>query len=234
MKQLTALFFSAALAVACLSSAAAGPGSALLVYSTYLGSFADEQGRSVALDRDGRALCHRLHVFCCLPSPIAAAVTLPARRGRLRSPFRSCRPTTDYLYWFNVDPLRRGRKAWRCRRCQGNTYITGYALEDFCTVFGAVPGIPPDLLRRDRCLWLKIGGDGSGLAYCTFLGGSDWDAAEPSPWTSWATLYLVVPGRTTSHDRRRRQSAIASQAMSSWLLDASGTALTYSTYLANW
>ena len=60
-------FFSAALAVACLSSAAAGPGSALLVYSTYLGSFADEQGRSVALDRDSPRLCHRLHLFCCFP-----------------------------------------------------------------------------------------------------------------------------------------------------------------------
>ncbi|MCB0246889.1 MAG: SBBP repeat-containing protein, partial [Anaerolineae bacterium] len=163
MKQLTALFFSAALAVACLSSAAAGPGSALLVYSTYLGSFADEQGRSVALDRDGRAYVTGYTSSAVFPadsggdSPQHGVDVYAAR-------FDPDGTGVDYLYWFNALTLYAEDEGYGVAAdVQGNTYITGYTRsEDFCTVFGAVPGYHPTYFGETDAFVLKIKADGSG------------------------------------------------------------------------
>lgn len=55
MKSITAIFLTTGLALAGLTSSTASPNAPLMVYSTYLGSDADEQGRGVAIDSAGRA-----------------------------------------------------------------------------------------------------------------------------------------------------------------------------------
>ena len=234
MKQLTALFFSAALAVACLSSAAAGPGSALLVYSTYLGSFADEQGRSVALDRDGRAYVTGYTSSAVFPadsggdSPQHGVDVYAAR-------FVADGTSVDYLYWFNALTLYAEDEGYGVAAdAEGNTYITGYTRsEDFCTVFGTVPGYHPTYYGETDAFVLKIKADGSGLDYCTFLGGNDWDAGRAITVDTLGNAYVV--GGTWSEDFPTTpgavQSAIGGQRdVFLAKLDASGTRLLYSTF----
>ena len=87
MKQLLAAFVSATLAVAILSSAAAGPDTPTLVYSSYLGNVADEQGRSVALDAAGRAYVTGYTSSVAFPAAHAGRLAR-SWRGRLRGPLR--------------------------------------------------------------------------------------------------------------------------------------------------
>lgn len=241
MKQLLAAFLSAALAVAILSSAAAGPATPTLVYSTYLGSDADEQGRGVALDAAGRAYVTGYTSSVVFPADSRWQVADGEEVSEhgvdvYAARFDPAGATTDYLYWFNALTLYAEDEGYGVAAdVQGNTYITGYTRsEDFCTVFGTVPGYHPTYYGETDAFVLKIKADGSGLAYCTFLGGSDWDAGRAITVDKLGNAYVV--GGTWSDDFPTTagavQPAIAGQRdVFLAKLDASGTALTYSTYL---
>ena len=241
MKQLLAVLLSTTLAIAVLTSAAASPAADALVYSTYLGNSADEQGRSVAIDSAGRAYV----------TGYTSSVVFPAdSRWRMadsrRTPnhgvdvyavrFDPSGASTDYLYWFNALTLYAEDEGYSIAAdVQGNAYITGYTRSsDFCTVFGAVPGYHTTYYGETDAFVLKIKADGSGLAYCTFLGGTDWDAGRAITVDKLGNAYIV--GGTWSTDFPTTAGAV--QPSIAGLrdvflakLDASGTALLYSTFL---
>ena len=235
MKQLLAVFVSATLVLAILSSAAASPAANALVYSTYLGNVADEQGRSVAIDGAGRAYVTGYTSSAIFPSTRAGespnhGVDVYAAR------FDPAGATTDYLFWFNALTLYAEDEGYGVAAdVQGNTYITGYTRsEDFCTVFGAVPGYHPTYYGETDAFVLKIKADGSGLAYCTFLGGSDWDAGRAITVDTEGNAYVV--GGTWSDDFPTTagavQNAIGGQRdIFLAKLDNNGTRLLYSTFL---
>ena len=234
MKQLLAIFFSSMLAVAVLSSAVAGPDTPALLYSTYLGNVADEQGRSVALDSSGRAYVTGYTSSVVFPEMTRSnapdhGVDVYAAR------FDPAGATTDYLYWFNALTLYAEDEGYGVAAdAEGNTYITGYTRsEDFCTVFGAVSGYHPTYYGETDAFVLKIKADGSGLDYCTFLGGNDWDAGRAITVDTLGNAYVV--GGTWSEDFPTTpgavQSAIGGQRdVFLAKLDASGTRLLYSTF----
>lgn len=142
----------------------------------------------------------------------------------------------DYLYWFNALTLYAEDEGYSIANdAEGNAYITGYTRSgDFCTVFGVVPGYHTTYYGETDAFVLKIKADGSGLAYCTFLGGSDWDAGRAITVDSLGNAYVV--GGTWSDDFPTTagavQSAIGGQRdVFLAKLDAGGTALAYSTFL---
>ncbi|MEZ4768366.1 MAG: SBBP repeat-containing protein [Caldilineales bacterium] len=235
MKLITAIFLTTGLALAGAINSAAGPETPSVVYSTYLGSYADEQGRSVAMDSAGRAYVTGYTSSAVFPAPRPGAspdhgVDVYAVR------FDPGGSSADYLYWFNALTLYAEDEGYSIAAdAQGNAYVTGYTRsEDFCTVFGAVPGYHTTYYGETDAFVLKIKADGSGLAYCTFLGGSDWDAGRAITVDQLGNAYVV--GGTWSRDFPT--TAGAAQGNIGGLRDvflaklsSDGTALMYSTFL---
>lgn len=235
MKPITAILLTTVLALAGVPGSAVRQDAATLVYSTYLGSNADEQGRGVALDSAGRAYVTGYTSSVVFPAAQAGdspdhGVDVYAAR------FDPDGANTDYLFWFNALTLFAEDEGYSVAAdIQGNTYITGYTRsEDFCTVFGVVPGYHPTYYGETDAFVLKIRADGSGLDYCTFLGGSDWDAGRAITVDKLGNAYVV--GGTWSDDFPATagavQSAIGGQRdVFLAKLDANGTRLLYSTFL---
>lgn len=235
MKQLVATILAAGLALATLLGAAAGPAAPAVIYSTFLGSDADEQGRSVAIDQAGRAYVTGYTSSTTFPGTDAGrtpnhGVDVYAVR------FDPTGSSTEYLYWFNALTLFAEDEGFSVAvDGQGAAYVTGYTRsEDFCTVFGAVPGYHPTYFGETDAFVLKIKPDGSGLAYCTFLGGSDWDSGRAIAVDSAGNAYVV--GGTWSTDFPTTADAVQSSLAGLRdiflaRLNADGTALEYSTLL---
>lgn len=205
------------------------------VFSTYLGSESEDQGSSLVVDAQGRPLI----------TGYTSGTRFPASRHAdspqhgvdvFATRFDADGAAANYLYWFNALTLFAEDEGYGVALdAQGNAYVTGYTRsEDFCTVFGAVPGYHSTYYGETDAFVLKIRADGSGLAYCTFLGGADWDVARAIAVDrlgnayvaggTWSTDFPTTPGAA--------QTALASQRDTFLVkLDAAGTALLYSTFL---
>lgn len=235
MKHLTAVLLSAVLALAALPGAASSPGTPGIVYSTYLGNSADEQGRSVAIDSAGRAYVTGYTSSVVFPS--ASGPDSPDHGVDVYAVrFDPGGANTDYLLWFNALTLFAEDEGYSIATdAQGNAYVTGFTRsEDFCTVFGTVPGYHTTYYGETDAFVLKIKADGSGLAYCTFLGGTDWDAGRAITVDQLGNAYIV--GGTWSSDFPTTAGAVqpsigGQRDVFLAKLDASGTALLYSTFL---
>ena len=191
MKQLALSFL---LLAALVTSVAAAPGPSDLpwVYSTYLGSESEDQGASVALDTQGRATV----------TGYTSGTSFPALSGArapqhgvdvFASRFDADGATVSNVYWFNALTLFAEDEGYSVALDeQGNAYVTGYTRsEDFCTVFGSVPGYHPTYYGETDAFVLKIRADGSGLDYCTFLGGGDWDVGRAIAVDKLGNAYVV-------------------------------------------
>ncbi|MEZ4513572.1 MAG: SBBP repeat-containing protein [Chloroflexota bacterium] len=85
----------------------------------------------------------------------------------------------DYLLWFYATNASDIDEAFDIAvDAEGAAYVVGHTRSaDFCTLFGAVPGYDSSYNDNGDAFLLKVKPDGSGLAFCTFLGGTDWDLA---------------------------------------------------------
>lgn len=209
--------------------AAAGPTDTPLLWSTFLGSDAEDQAAGVVLDLQGRVLA----------AGFTSGTAFPADAGlhgvdAFAARFATDGAQTDLLYWFNALTLFAEDEAYAVAVDDAdNLYITGYTRsEDFCTVFGNVPGYQPVYQGETDAFVAKIRGDGSGLAYCTFLGGDDWDVGRAIAVDRLGNAYVV--GGTWSVDFPTTAGAVQlglAGLRDAFVakLDPSGTALLYST-----
>ena len=205
------------------------------VYSTYLGSESEDQGAGVVVDTQGRAIV----------TGFTSGTSFPAETGpgapqhgvdAFVTRFTADGTATDFTYWFNALTLFAEDEGYSIALdAQGNAYVTGYTRSaDFCTVFGTVPGYHPTYFGETDAFVLKIHADGSGLAYCTFLGGTDWDVGRAITVDTNGNAFVV--GGTWSTDFPTTPSAVQpvlANLRDTFLakLDASGTTLLYSTFL---
>ena len=230
---LTCLLVITLAATALSAATAAPPEGATIVYSTYLGSDLDDVGYSVALDSAGRAY---VTGYSSSPQFPSAAVAPEHGIDVFVARFNPSGSATEYLFWFNALTLFAEDEGYGVAAdIHGNAYVTGYTRSaDFCAVFGTVPGYHPTYFGETDAFVLKIKADGSGLAYCTFLGGSDWDAGRAITVDSAGNAYVV--GGTWSTDFPTTANAIQDSLAGlrdTFLarLDATGERLEYATYL---
>lgn len=230
---LSLLFLTAWLALA--AGDAPAPADLPWVFSTYLGSESEDQGSSLVVDAQGRPLITGYTSGTRFPASRQAdspqhGVDVFATR------FDANGAATNYLFWFNALTLFAEDEGYSVALdAQGNAYVTGYTRsEDFCTVFGSVPGYHSTYYGETDAFVLKIRADGSGLDYCTFLGGADWDVGRAIVVDRLGNAY--VTGGTWSTDFPTTtgavQPALASQRDTFLVkLDAAGATLLYGTFL---
>lgn len=218
-----------------LCATTAGAADQPWVYSTYLGSESEDQGASVAVDSLGRATVTGYTSGTSFPTEVRPGAPQHGVDA-FATRFEANGATTNFSYWFNALTLFAEDEGYSVTLdAQSNVYVTGYTRSaDFCTVFGAVPGYSPTYFGETDAFALKIRADGSGLAYCTFLGGSDWDVGRAI--TVDESGNAVVVGGTWSNDFPTTAGAVQpalADLRDTFLvkLNAAGTALLYSTYL---
>ncbi len=231
------LFVFVLLAALATSAASAAFDSADLpwIYSTYLGSESEDQGASVALDTQGRAIITGYTSGTSFPADAHSEAPLHGV-DVFATRFDADGAAVSNVYWFNALTLFAEDEGYSVALdAQGNAYVTGYTRsEDFCTVFGSVPGYHPTYYGETDAFVLKIRADGSGLAYCTFLGGADWDVGRAIAVDSqgnaivvggtWSTDFPITGGAVQPALADLRDTFLVK-------LNATGTALLYSTFL---
>ena len=230
-KIITNILLLITLLLAIAGPTAASPTDTPLLWSTYLGSDAEDQGAGVALDFRDRALVAGFTSGTAFPAdaPLHGVDAFAAR-------FDPTGAALDVLYWFNALTLFAEDEAYAVAVDDAdNIYITGYTRsEDFCTVFGSVPGYQTVYQGETDAFVAKIRADGSGLAYCTFLGGDDWDVGRAIAVDklgnayvvggTWSENFPVSPGAVQPALAGQRDTFVVK-------LSPSGTALHYVTYL---
>ncbi len=235
MRRSLLFLFCLTILAASSMTAAAGPTDLPWVYSTYLGSESEDLGASAVVDAMGRVTVTGFTSGTSFPTGRQVDAS---QHGVdvFASRFDTAGSTLDFSYWFNALTLFAEDEGYSVALdAQGNAYVTGYTRsQDFCTVFGSVPGFSPTYFGETDAFVLKIRADGSGLAYCTFLGGSDWDVGRAIAVD--ASGSAVVAGGTWSNDFPVTTGAVQpalADLRDTFLvkLDASGTALLYSTFL---
>jgi hypothetical protein len=224
----------AALVVVTSGGVIAGQDDTPWVYSTYLGSDSEDQGASVVLDTQGRAVVTGYTSGTSFPADAPAGAPLHGV-DVFATRFSPDGSAADYVYWFNALTLFAEDEGYSVAvDAQGNAYVTGYTRsEDFCIVFGSVPGYHPTYYGETDAFVLKIRADGSGLAYCTFLGGADWDTGRAIAVDLLGNVYVV--GGTWSTDFPTTPGAVQpalADLRDSFLvkLDSTGTQMLYSTF----
>jgi hypothetical protein len=222
------------LLIALLFAGGVWPADLPWVWSSFLGSESEDQGHGVGADALGRV------VVVGMTSGVAFPAGRPARAplhgvDAFATRFAADGASLDYAYWFNALTLFAEDEAYAVAVDPlGNAYVTGYTRSaDFCAVFGNVPGYQPVYGGETDAFVAKIRADGSGLAYCTFLGGSDWDVGRAIAIDKLGNAYVV--GGTWSDDfpvtPGAVQPVLAGQRDSFLVkLDAAGSALLYGSY----
>ena len=230
----TALAGFASTGLAAPGTASTGP-VATLPFSTFLGAPGTEEGFAIEVDDQGRVYVAGFTASTTFPTRTTASQQhgIDTFWSRLAPDGGSA----DFTEWVNAASLFAPDNAYDLAvDKQGAMVVTGDASSsDFCSYFGAgIPGYDTSYNGNADAFVLKVKADGSGLEYCTFLGGNDVDvgraislAADGSVWVSGSTWSTDFPTTTLAADPTHnglRDSFLAR-------LSADGTQLLYSSYL---
>lgn len=207
-----------------------------ILYGTFLGGEAADYGRAIATDPAGN-----IYV-----TGETQSFTFPETRSALApnhgidvfvAKFNAASGAADYILWF--DALAEFAEDYAYGLAvgpDGSAYVVGDTRsDDFCALFGDVPGFDTTYNGDGDAFILKIKPDGSGLDYCTFIGGSEADIARAIAIDEAGSAYVV--GGTWS-DSDFPITANAYSASHNGLrdvfvvkVDPAGTQLLYATYL---
>ena len=204
------------------------PNGSALVYSTYLGGSSDDYGWGIAVDSAGNA-----HVTGDTPSddfPVVNAIQ-PTHRGYFNtfvSEINAAGTALIYSTYWGGSVSEGGSRV--AVDSAGNTYIGGYTSSpDFPTK----NAIQPIYGGNTDAYLSKLSPDGQTVIYSTFLGGSageyGWDVAVDSVGNAYVTGLTESTDFPTAHalqptNHGGRDAFVAK-------INASGSALVYSTYL---
>ncbi len=198
-----------------------------LIYSTYFGGANRESGNGIALDAAGNAYVAGLTDSPDLPATPGAFRTTVVGGDEVEVFAMKLNPDgTALVYSTYIGPTTATAIAVDPA---GNAYITGQAVLGYPTTPGAFQPLPGG---NSDAFVTKLNATGTALVYSTFLGGSGFDIATDIAIDSLGNAYVtgdavagfpVTPGAfqtsTTSGD------AFVTK------LNATGTALVYSTFL---
>jgi hypothetical protein len=206
-----------------------------LIYSTYLGGELADEGNAIALDAIGNVYVTGFTSSILFPALSGRQTTLhgiDVYVAKLSPDGRDL----EYLFWFDAAELEAEDYAYSIAvDSEGSAYVTGQTYSpDFCSLFGDVPGYNQNYNGGGDAFLFKVKADGSGLDYCTFLGGSEWDIGRAvtvdetgSAYVTggtWSDDFEVTPGAFDTLHNGLRDVFVAK-------LDPTGTQVDYATYL---
>lgn len=207
-----------------------------LRYSTFLGSELTDIAQDIAVDSAGNVFItgqtSALHGFPMEPGAVQHGVD--AFVAKLNPDGTA----VDYALWFNAFTYDEDEGLAIAVDASGAAYVVGRTRSaDFCRVFNDPPGYDTIYAESEDdgdAFLLKVRPDGSGLEYCTFLGGSEVDSAYAVAVDSAGSAY--VAGSTWSPDFPTTADAFSRTAngySDAFLVqfDPSGTELRYASYL---
>ncbi len=212
------------------------PSGSGLAYSTFLGGNGDDVGFDIVVDGSGNF--YATGISCSPNYPIVlgsfddtnvgcdAFVTKinPAGTGLIYSTFLGGSGSSSYDYGFGI-----------VLDTSGNAYVTGVTeSSDFPTTPGAFDTTINGSAGNDDAYVTKLNATGSALVYSTFLGGAGYDAGYNIAVNSSGEAY--VAGLTGSNNYPTTVGAFQDTDIGGWdgfvtNLNATGSALSYSTYL---
>ncbi|MGH9891922.1 MAG: SBBP repeat-containing protein, partial [bacterium] len=206
----------------------------VLVYSTYLGGFNDDRGHDIAADGAGNSFVTGVTVSPNFPTQNALQPT-PGTMSDSGDAFvtklnaaGSMLVYSTYLGGSNLDQARSIHVD-----SSGNAYIAGFsASSDFPTTSGAFDTSLNNDEGTSDVFMAKLNADGSALLYSTYLGGSGPEEADSIAVDLSGNAY--VTGGTASFDFPVTPGAFnTTPGQESFVarLNATGSALVYSTYL---
>jgi hypothetical protein len=211
------------------------PSGSALVYSTYLGGSAGDVGNAIAADSAGNAYVTGWTYSTNFPTinPLQAGFggKVDAFATKLNPSGSALAYSTylgggdeDYGHGIAVDSL-------------GNAYITGYTTStDFPTTPGAFQTVCNggiDCYPLQDAFVAKVNPSGSALVYSTYLGGSGYDYGESIAVDNAGSTYVTGYTNSTNFPTKNPLQATKGGSYDAFVtkLNASGSALTYSTYL---
>lgn len=205
-----------------------------VTYSTFLGSDATEEGSSIARDVAGNLYVTGYTESIVFPAP--TAVQPQHGIDIFIAKFNGQTGQADYILWFDASSAQDEDYAYGIAvDSGGSAYVTGNTRSaDLCTLFGPVPGYDTTYNGNNDIFVMKIKPDGSGLDYCTFLGGDGWEAGQGI--VVAADGRATLTGGTWSTDFPTTETAVYPThqgARDTFItqLSADGTTLLYSTFL---
>jgi hypothetical protein len=163
-----------------VSAESNGPGTEL-VYSTYVGTTSWEGAEAITVDNQGRAYVVAItEATGGFPGATSSESAHEVNTALFR--LNPEGTAVEYVLYFNPDPDVTELEDYGYGIAvdnSGSAYIVGHGGKDnLCTFMGAVPGYDQTFNGGDYDAFvMKIKSDGSGLEYCTFIGGSEWDGA---------------------------------------------------------
>jgi hypothetical protein len=206
-------------------------GGSSLIYSTYLGGNGNDQGVGIALDNAGNAYVTGNTDSTNFPtSPGAFQTAYAGSTDAFVAKLSASGGGLVYSTYLGGSALDEGNAI--AVDSSGSVYVTGRTgSADFPTTAGAFQTI---LAGATDAFVAKLNPSGSALAYSTFLGGSLPDSAYGIAVDAAGNAY--VTGQTTSADFPTTAGAfqtVLAGANNAFVakLNATGSALAYSTYL---
>ena len=201
-----------------------------LIYSTYFGGDNRDTGNDIALDAAGNAYVTGLTESSNLPTTPGAFRTTPVGTDEFDTFAMKLNPTgTALVYSTFLGPILGLGIAVDSA---GNAYIAGQANDNYPTTPGAFQTVPGG---GGDAFVTKLNATGTALVYSTFLGGSGIDLAIEIAIDSEGNAYVtgqagegfpVTPGAFQTSFNGFSIKVFVTK------LNATGTALVYSTFLS--
>jgi hypothetical protein len=206
-----------------------------LLYSTYFGSSAWDEGDSITVDEDGSTFVTGYTQALTFTTDIGS---IYFKHGIDVYVLKLNQTGTDleYFLWFFTAALNAEDYGNDIAIDElGHAYITGRTHSpDFCAFFGVVPGYDTDYNGNGDAYLFKIQPDGSGLTYCTYFGGDDIETGNAVSVDehgngyvtggTWSTDFPTTPGAFDGDHNGLRDVFIS-------VVDELGTSLIYSSFL---
>jgi TM2 domain-containing membrane protein YozV len=202
------------------------------IYSTFLGQSGSEEGNSMVIDPSGNVF-----VTGYTQSTIFPAQTASINHGVdvYAAKLNADGSNFDYILWFNALTFFAEDYGYGIDIDNtGSVYITGITnSDDFCAISGTVPGYNQIYGGSGDAFVLKINPNGT-MVYCSFLGGSEWDAGQAIVVDAAGNAYIT--GSTYSPEFPTTPAAYNTNHAGLTdvfvaKLDSTGTQLLYSTFI---
>ena len=236
----TLLIFLFASTIMLVSADSPPNGGTSLEYSTFIGTTSWDGAEAITVDSSGRAyILAQTESTDGFPDTPKTAVEQSSVHevDMTLTRLNPAGTAIEYVIYFNPNVVVENEDYGYdiAVDSSGAAYIVGQANKpDLCSFMGVVPGYDPTFNGGVDVFVMKVKPDGSGLDYCTYIGGSDWETAYALELDQNNNVYLS--GFTWSTDFPATSGAYdetinGSRDIFAARLSASGTNLDYATYL---